>query len=61
MANHRPTRRDFLKVSGGLAAAGGLLPAWLGDLAFGAKNAFAAGEEANGMISRAQREPYRIG
>ena len=45
MANHHPNRRDFLKASGGLAAAGGLLPAWLGDLTFGAKNAFAAGED----------------
>src|SRR5580692_8654683 len=45
MANHRSNRRDFLKASGGLAAASGLLPAWLGDLTYGARNAFAAADD----------------
>ena len=45
MASHRANRRDFLKASGGLASAAGLLPAWLGDLTFGARNAFAADDD----------------
>lgn len=45
MASVRPNRRDFLKASGGFAAAGSLFPAWLGDLTYGAKDAFAAAND----------------
>lgn len=42
MPHVRDTRRAFLKASGKLASAGALLPAWLGDLTYGAKYACAA-------------------
>lgn len=45
MTIHHQNRRDFLKASGSMAAAGALLPAWLGDLTYGAKNAFAAAND----------------
>ncbi|MBI3465451.1 MAG: Gfo/Idh/MocA family oxidoreductase [Planctomycetes bacterium] len=38
MTRSHTTRRDFLRTSAGAAVAGGLLPAWLGDLAYGAQN-----------------------
>jgi len=53
------TRRDFLKVSAGAVAAGGLLPAWLGDLTYGAQNAARQAEKltvgAIGMGGRGTR------
>src|SRR5258705_5028079 len=42
MKTHRHSRRDFLKTSGMLGAAAALAPAWLADLTYGAKHAFAA-------------------
>lgn len=38
MPRSQTTRRDFLKTSAGAVAAGGLLPAWLGDLTYGAQD-----------------------
>ncbi len=45
MTRARHSRREFFKASGKLAAAGMLLPAWLGDLTYGAKNVFAAAND----------------
>src|SRR4029077_8275667 len=41
----RHSRRDFLKFSSSASIAGALLPAWLGDLTYGARNAFAAAND----------------
>jgi predicted dehydrogenase len=42
MFDARSNRRDFLKTSAGMLAAGATLPAWLGDLTYGAQNPNAA-------------------